>query len=282
MAKLTTAEFIEAIKELSVLELNELVKACEEEFGVSAAAGVVVAAAGEGGAAAEEQTEFTVVLKEVGAEKIKVIKAVREITGLGLKEAKELVDGYKEAGYDGIVITNHFDKGIMHLWGETTEEHYQTYLRGYELAKEEGERVGLRVILGMEIRLECGPEDYLVYGVTKDFIREHMDICGCSLQELYEICEENGCVLIQAHPFREYCQIQNPKYLHGVERNFNSGHDNHNEKLDAWLKEPGREHLIITRGSDCHEIPQVGLVDFVIDEDVKNSTELVQVLKKLV
>ena len=93
MAKLTTAEFIEAIKELSVLELNELVQACEEEFGVSAAAGVVVAAAGEGGAAAEEQTEFTVVLKEVGAEKIKVIKAVREITGLGLKEAKELVDG---------------------------------------------------------------------------------------------------------------------------------------------------------------------------------------------
>ena len=84
-------QIIEAIKEMSVLELNELVQACEEEFGVSAAAGVVVAAAGEGGAAAEEQTEFTVVLKEVGAEKIKVIKAVREITGLGLKEAKELV-----------------------------------------------------------------------------------------------------------------------------------------------------------------------------------------------
>ena len=86
-------QIIEAIKEMSVLELNELVQACEEEFGVSAAAGVVVAAVGEGGAAAEEQTEFTVVLKEVGAEKIKVIKAVREITGLGLKEAKELVDG---------------------------------------------------------------------------------------------------------------------------------------------------------------------------------------------
>ena len=86
-------QIIEAIKEMSVLELNELVKACEEEFGVSAAAGVVMAAAGDGGAAEEEQTEFTVVLKEVGAEKIKVIKAVREITGLGLKEAKELVDG---------------------------------------------------------------------------------------------------------------------------------------------------------------------------------------------
>ena len=91
MAKLTTAEFIEAIKELSVLELNELVKACEEEFGVSAAAGVVVAAAGPA-AEVEEKTEFDVELTEVGSEKVKVIKAVREETGLGLKEAKEVVD----------------------------------------------------------------------------------------------------------------------------------------------------------------------------------------------
>ena len=94
MAKLTTAEFIEAIKELTVLELNELVKACEEEFGVSAAAGVVVEAAGaEGGAAGEEKSEFDVELTEVGPNKVKVIKVVREATGLGLKEAKELVDG---------------------------------------------------------------------------------------------------------------------------------------------------------------------------------------------
>ena len=94
MAKLTTEEFIAAIKELSVLELNDLVKACEEEFGVSAAAGVVVAAAGaaDAGAAAEEKTEFDVELTEVGAEKVKVIKVVREATGLGLKEAKDLVD----------------------------------------------------------------------------------------------------------------------------------------------------------------------------------------------
>ena len=93
MAKLTTAEFIEAIKELSVLELNALVKPCEEEFGVSAAAGVVVAAAGAGAAAAEEKTEFDVELTEVGPNKVKVIKVVREVTGLGLKEAKDVVDG---------------------------------------------------------------------------------------------------------------------------------------------------------------------------------------------
>ena len=95
MAKLTAQELIDAIKELTVLELNDLVKACEEEFGVSAAAGVVVAAAGAGaGAAAEdEKTEFNVELTEVGAEKVKVIKVVREITGLGLKEAKDLVYG---------------------------------------------------------------------------------------------------------------------------------------------------------------------------------------------
>jgi large subunit ribosomal protein L7/L12 len=94
MAKLTTEEFIEAIKELTVLELNDLVKACEEEFGVSAAAGVVVAAAGgDGGAAEEEKTDFNVELTEIGPNKVKVIKVVREVTGLGLKEAKELVDG---------------------------------------------------------------------------------------------------------------------------------------------------------------------------------------------
>lgn len=89
---MTTQEFIDAIKGMSVLELNDLVKACEEEFGVSAAAGVVVAAGAAGGAAAEEKTEFDVELTEVGAEKIKVIKVVRELTGLGLKEAKETVE----------------------------------------------------------------------------------------------------------------------------------------------------------------------------------------------
>ena len=94
MAKLTAQELIDAIKEMTVLELNDLVKACEEEFGVSAAAGVVVAAAGgdAGAAAAEEKTEFDVELTEVGPNKVKVIKVVREVTGLGLKEAKDLVD----------------------------------------------------------------------------------------------------------------------------------------------------------------------------------------------
>ena len=101
MAKLTTEEFIAAIKELSVLELNDLVKACEEEFGVAAAAGVVVAAAGAAGEAAEEKDEFDVELTEVGANKVKVIKVVREVTGLGLKEAKAIVDGAPKVVKEG-------------------------------------------------------------------------------------------------------------------------------------------------------------------------------------
>ena len=100
MAKLTTAEFIEAIKEVSELELNDLVKAGEEEFGVSAAAGVVVAAAGAG-EAAEEKDEFDVELTEVGANKVKVIKVVREVTGIGLKEAKAIVDGAPKVVKEG-------------------------------------------------------------------------------------------------------------------------------------------------------------------------------------
>ena len=101
MAKLTAQELIDAIKELTVLELNDLVKACEEEFGVSAAAGVVVAAAGPAAAAEEEKTEFDVELTEVGAEKVKVIKVVREVTGLGLKEAKDVVDGAPQVVKEG-------------------------------------------------------------------------------------------------------------------------------------------------------------------------------------
>ena len=100
MAKLTTEEFIAAIKELSVLELNDLVYACEEEFGVSAAAGVVVAAAGAA-EAAEDKDEFDVELAEVGPNKVKVIKVVREVTGLGLKEAKEMVDGAPKVVKEG-------------------------------------------------------------------------------------------------------------------------------------------------------------------------------------
>ena len=98
---MTTAEIIEVIKGLTVLELNDLVKACEEEFGVSAAAGVVVAAAGAEGGAAEEKTEFDVELTEVGANKVKVIKAVKDATGLGLKEAKEVVDGAHKVVKEG-------------------------------------------------------------------------------------------------------------------------------------------------------------------------------------
>jgi len=99
---MTTQEIIEVIKGLSVLELNDLVKACEEEFGVSAAAGVVVAAAGAGAAAAEEKTEFDVELTEAGANKVKVIKVVKDATGLGLKEAKDLVDGAPKVVKEGL------------------------------------------------------------------------------------------------------------------------------------------------------------------------------------
>ena len=100
---MTTQEFIDAIKGMTVLELNELVEACEEEFGVSAAAGVVVqGAAGDGAAAGEEQTEFDVELTEIGPNKVKVIKAVREITGLGLKEAKGVVDSAPKAVKEGV------------------------------------------------------------------------------------------------------------------------------------------------------------------------------------
>ena len=122
MAKLTTAEFIDAIKELSVLELNDLVKACEEEFGVSAAAGVVVAAAADAGAAAEEKTEFDVVLASFGDSKMGVIKVVKTITGLGLKEAKALVEEAPKAIKEGVSKAEAEDlKAQLEAAGATVE-----------------------------------------------------------------------------------------------------------------------------------------------------------------
>ena len=102
MAKLSTQEIIDAIKELTVLELNDLVKACEEEFGVSAAANMVIATGGGEAEAADEQTEFNVELTEVGPNKVKVIKVVREVTGLGLKEAKDMVDSAPKVVKEGV------------------------------------------------------------------------------------------------------------------------------------------------------------------------------------
>lgn len=100
---MTKEDFIAALKELSVVELNELVKACEEEFGVSAAAGVVMAGPAAGGAAGgEEKSEFNIELTDAGAEKVKVIKIVRDATGLGLKEAKDLVDGAPKMLKEGV------------------------------------------------------------------------------------------------------------------------------------------------------------------------------------
>ena len=131
MAKLSTQEIIDAIKELTVLELNDLVKACEEEFGVSAAAGVVVAAAADAGAAEEEKTEFDVELTEIGPNKVKVIKVVREATGLGLKEAKDLVDSAPKVLKEGVSKEEAEDiKGKLEAEGAKAVSY--THLRAHE------------------------------------------------------------------------------------------------------------------------------------------------------
>ena len=122
-----------------------------------------------------------------------------EVSQCAVITAKDLVDGYKDAGYDGIVITNHFDQMTLHILGATPEEQWKAYMRGYELAKEEGERVGLTVILGMEVRLNCGPEDFLVYGATEEFIREHMDLCGCSQKLLSPVLWWQNWMLLSPH-----------------------------------------------------------------------------------
>ena len=143
-------------------------------------------------------------------------------------EAQEIVKAYGEAGYDAIVITNHFDPLLLQEFGETDEQKIERYLLGYRKAREAGKRYGVKVMFGVEIRLEPGVEDFLIYGIDEEFLFQNPNLCFLSQSEVFNRCHAYGAVFYQAHPFREPCVPQRPEYLDGVEYNQrpNSGNQN--------------------------------------------------------
>lgn len=192
--------------------------------------------------------------------------------------AEQVVHEYKQKGFDALVITNHFEKNQLSQFGDTDQERMDRYLLAYHLAKAEGEKCGIRVFLGMELRVISGFEDYLLFGVTPEFIYENPRLYTLSLSEVHEICRKAGVLLIQAHPFRSPCQPQNPQDLDGAEiYNDHPGHKNHNELAEEWAQQ--NPHFIRTSGSDYHELTHPSGGGIVTDEDVKDGTQLVQVLR---
>ncbi len=175
----------------------------------------------------------------------------QESSPCGQVEAKTAVREYLKAGYDGIVVTDHYGSYPLDWFSGSLKERLDQSMSGYLHAKEEGERLGLTVLFGVEIRLEEGPEDLLLYGLSPAFFLNRPDIYTVTLPELSDAVHSAGGIIVQAHPYREPCRPREPEFLDGVEiYNGNPRQDNHNDLAAAFAKENG---LICTSGSDYHQ-----------------------------
>ena len=150
------------------------------------------------------------------------------------------------------------------------------WLKGYRIAREEGEKIGVNVFLGMEINLNESKNEYLIYGITQDFVLQSDGIFDLKINELYKLVKENGCLIYQAHPFRNYCSPQKCEYLDGIEvYNGNMRHDSHNDKaLDYAVA----NNMKILSGSDFHEYEDLAHGGIYLPEYVKTNFELVKYL----
>jgi predicted metal-dependent phosphoesterase TrpH len=190
-----------------------------------------------------------------------------------------MVDYYKKAGYDGIIITDHYFDGYFEsLSCSRWDDKVDCYLSGYKAAVEEGERVGLRVYLGMEIRFEEGPEDYLVYGIDEEYIRENPELYRHTLESYRESIKGTDILIFQAHPYRKGLKVADPTLLDGIEiMNGNPRHDSHNDLALAFAEKHG---LMMTAGSDAHQLEDVGRGGIMICDCVSSSKELARWLRE--
>jgi len=192
-------------------------------------------------------------------------------------EAVQIVKAYSDAGYDALVITNHFDHQLLKGFGKTGTERIERYLLGYRNAKSVEARYNIKVMLGIEIRLEPDEEDFLIYGIDENFLFQHPNLCFLSQKELYTLCRSHGAVLYQAHPFRTPCVPRDPAYLDGIELNQRPNSGNHNERLTAWVQNYPKLKFI--SGSDCHNLAQVGFGGIITEQEADSIQELVEILK---
>lgn len=175
-----------------------------------------------------------------------------EVSPCSKRSAFEGIKDYKEAGYDGVVITDHFNDYVLESFNGSDRERVKRYLKGYYKAKEAGSALGIRVLFGIETCLKGNEDDFLIYGVTPEFLYEYPKLYEMSLEKMYESVHQAGGLVIQAHPFRGYCQMRDSKFLDGVEVfNGNPRHDSRNYLAKEFMTK--HSSLIKTSGSDYHE-----------------------------
>ena len=201
-----------------------------------------------------------------------------ESSPCGKVPAKQGVNMYMENGYNGLVVTDHFSENV---WGGPEKDWNQVcegFLQGYRNAKKASEGTDFQILLGMEIRFPHDENDFLVYGISEEFLKHHPWIYRKELPELYQIAEEEGLFIVQAHPYRSMCFQADVRYLHGIEVfNGNPRHQSHNEKA---LETAEKYHLVQTKGSDFHQPEDIG-VWTELPEMPENEKMLVRILKDM-
>ncbi|NLX64705.1 MAG: PHP domain-containing protein [Clostridiaceae bacterium] len=202
----------------------------------------------------------------------------KEVSFCGKVPAIEVVKLYKDAGYHGIVVTDHyFDYFFESLESLTWDEKIDCYLKGYNMALEAGKKLGLKVILGMEIRFTENENDYLVYGFDEEFLRDNKELYKLSLKEFRELTKDKNILIFQAHPFRPAMIPAPPELLDGIEI-FN-GNPRHNSNNDLAYEYALKNRLLMLSGSDFHHRGDVAAGGIVISRSIDNSREFSDIIR---
>ena len=214
-----------------------------------------------------------------GQKRFEIHFHTKETSGCALVPAAEGVNLYRQEGYDGIVVTDHladYEQNARQKMDWNT--FVNRFMTGYLAAKAEGDTCGMAVYLGMELRFNENANDYLVFGITEEFLRSHEWLCEETLASFFEIAKENDLTIVQAHPFRAWCEPANPYYLHGAEiKNCHPRHDSHNDLAEQWAED---NHLFPTAGSDFHEYEELALGGIDFDRMPADSHDVGEMLRK--
>lgn len=205
--------------------------------------------------------------------KIETHAHTAEVSPCANVDAKTMITAYSKCGYDAVVITDHFKYEVVGLFGGSDREKVERYLLGYRIAKELEQELKINVLLGTEVCLNEGLEDFLIFGIDEDFLFDNPRIYECTQRELFRETEAAGALLYQAHPCRGYCEPKDPFLLHGTEvYNGNPRHDNHNDRAFAWAS--SYPHLLMSSGSDYHQTPDLGRGGVIIQDPAKINTSV--------
>lgn len=192
--------------------------------------------------------------------------------------AKKMIQEYKKQGYSTIVITDHCSKRKMDRLGDISWKEKIDYVyKGFNIAKKYRNELGMNILLGVEITLEITDSDYLVYGIDKEFLYENKNIYEYTLEKLYKLCNKKGCLLVQAHPFRDDIQLAPLEYIDGIEV-FNGCQDEVSRN-DKALEYGESTNKILTSGSDFHRLDDLARGGIITEVEIKDIKQLVEILK---